>query len=188
MDENKANENEKRAFSLKDELFDWAEITSQVLIVIVLLFIFVIRNTGVVGNSMVPTLHDKDWVLISDMFYTPKAGDIVVIMKYGFEPEPGVVSPIVKRVIATEGQTVDINFETSEVRVDGKLLDEPYINEPTRNRGDVEFPVTVPEGCVFVMGDNRNNSTDSRFSVVGMIDKREVLGKVVFKIPSWRKK
>lgn len=190
MNEDKINESvkEKKPFSLKDELFDWAEITSQVLVVIVLLFIFIIRNTGVDGSSMVPTLHDKDVVLISNMFYTPEPGDIVVLTKYGFEPEPGVVSPIVKRVIATEGQVVDINFETSEIRVDGKLLYEPYISEPTRNRGDVAFPVTVPEGCIFVMGDNRNNSTDSRFSVVGMIDQRMILGKVILKIPSWRKK
>jgi signal peptidase I len=178
---------ERKPFNLKNELYDWAEITSQVLIVIVLLFIFIIRNTGIEGNSMVPTLHNRDIVLISNLFYEPKPGDIVVLTKYGFEPEPGKVEPIVKRIIATEGQVVDINFDTNEVRVDGKLLNEPYINEPTRNRGDVAFPVKVPAGCIFVLGDNRNNSTDSRLSIVGMIDKREILGKVVFKIPSWRK-
>ena len=90
--------------------------------------------------------------------------------------------PIIKRGIATEGQTVDIDFENSIVYVDGVALDEPYINEPTRDREDFFSPVTVPEGYVFVMGDNRNGSTDSRAAIIGFIDERYVVGKVAFRL------
>jgi signal peptidase I len=173
----------KQPLSFKNELFEWAEMATQVLITIVLVFIFLVRNTGVQGGSMKPTLHDGDSVIISNLFYTPEQGDIVVLTKYGFEAVPGKVSPIVKRVIATSGQVVDIDFENNVVSVDGVELDEPYINEPTQRSGDMKFPAKVPEGCIFVMGDNRNHSTDSRWSDVGMVDTRMVLGRVLFKIP-----
>ena len=87
--------------------------------------------------------------------------------------------PIVKRVIAMEGQTVDINFDTGEVFVDGVLQDEPYINEPTYRDNGTQFPLTVPENCIFVMGDNRNHSTDSRDPRIGCVDQRYVLGKAL---------
>ena len=159
------------------ELFDWAQALVTAIIFIVLVFIFVGRIIGVVGSSMVPTLHEGDRVVLQTIFYSPKAGDIVVLTKESFGDEP-----IVKRVIATEGQTVDINFETGEVWVDGELQEESYINEATYRQGDVEFPITVDEGCIFVMGDNRNKSTDSRFSSVGMIDERCVLGRVILRV------
>lgn len=126
---------------------------------------------------MVPTLNDRDKVLMSGLFYTPKPGDIVVLTKKSFSE-----IPLVKRVIATEGMSVDINFDTGEVWVDGVLQDEPYINELTHKHFDVNFPLIVPEGYVFVMGDNRNHSTDSRDSQVGFIDERIVLGKVYLRI------
>ena len=159
------------------ELFDWAQALVTAIIFIVLVFIFVGRIIGVVGSSMVPTLHEGDRVVLQTIFYSPKAGDIVVLTKESFGDEP-----IVKRVIATEGQTVDINFETGEVWVDGELQEESYINEATYRQGDVEFPITVDEGCIFVMGDNRNKSTDSRFSSVGMIDERCVLGRGILRV------
>ena len=104
-----------------------------------------------------------------------KAGDIVVARKEGFSSEP-----IVKRVIATEGQTVDIDFSTGSVYVDGELLEETYIKEPTYDDEGLAFPVTVEEGCIFVMGDNRNASDDSRNPRLGIVDERYVLGKAVF--------
>lgn len=159
------------------ELFDWAQALVTAIIFIVVVFIFVGRIIGVEGTSMVPTLHEGDRVVLQTIFYKPEAGDIVVLTKESFGDEP-----IVKRVIATEGQTVDINFDTGEVWVDGELLDEPYINEATYRQGDIEFPLTIDDGCIFVMGDNRNKSTDSRFSSVGMIDERCVLGRVIFRI------
>lgn len=145
------------------------------LIFVTLLFVFAIRLVGVVGNSMYPTLHDGDKLtLLSNFLYEPEAGDIVVLRAVNFDDEP-----IVKRVIADEGQTVDINFETGEVRVDGILLDEPYINTPTTRYEGMDFPLTVPENCIFVMGDNRDHSTDSRHPNIGCIDKRYVLGKAM---------
>ncbi len=146
---------------------------------VTVLFVFVVRLVGVSGDSMYPTLHDHDYlVLLSNVFYRePQAGDIVVLTVPAFQTEP-----IVKRVIATEGQTVDIDFEAGEVYVDGVLLDEPYIYEQTYRNYELglEYPATVPEGCVFVLGDNRNNSTDSRYAPIGMVDERYILGKVMF--------
>ncbi len=148
---------------------------------VTILFVFAIRLVGVSGSSMYPTLNNRDFlILLSNVFYSePERGDIVVLTVPAFETEP-----IVKRVIATEGQTVDIDFEAGEVYVDGVLQQEPYINEPTHRDYELglEYPAVVPEGCIFVLGDNRNNSTDSRYAPVGMVDKRYVLGKVLFLI------
>ena len=116
-------------------------------------------------------------MLVSNVGYTPEKGDVVVLTKDSFLPVP-----IVKRVIATEGDTVDINFETGEVSVNGVVQDEPYIAEETFTVFDVDFPQTVPENCIFVLGDNRNNSTDSRYSGLGMVDTRYLLGKVLWRI------
>jgi len=168
---------ERRRPDLKAELFDWCESLTGALVVIVLLFAFFVRLTGVSGPSMKETLHAGDYLIVSDLFYTPKVGDIVIITKESFSEDS-----FVKRVIATGGQTVDIDFDSGEVWVDGVLLDEPYINTPTNRNYDVIFPVTVPEGHLFVMGDNRNESTDSRFSLIGMIDERQVVGRVLLRI------
>ena len=158
-------------------LYDWADALVYALIAIVLLFTLLIRMTGVIGDSMKPTLHQNDKLIISNLFYTPKQGDVVVVTKKSFRTEP-----IVKRVIATAGQTIDIHFDTGAVYVDGVLLEESYIAEATVRSGDMTFPLYVPEGYLFVMGDNRNHSTDSRFSEVGLIDERMVLGKVLFRV------
>ena len=103
-------------------------------------------------------------------------GDIIVASKDSFKDG----EPIIKRVIATEGQTVDIDFTAGIVYVDGEALVEPYINTPTTLKEGNEFPLTVSEGCVFVMGDNRNDSWDSRSIQIGQIDCREILGRVLF--------
>ncbi len=159
------------------DLYEWAQALVCSVLAVVLLFTFVIRLIGVDGHSMVPTLQDGDRLLVlnamldSDYQY----GDIVVLRKDTFLEEP-----IVKRVIATEGQTVDIDFVSGAVYVDGELLEEDYINEPTYVEEGTEFPLTVPEGSIFVMGDNRNHSSDSRSSDLGTVDIRYVIGKAVF--------
>lgn len=161
----------------KNMLFDWVDALVNALIFVILLFTLVVRVTGVIGSSMEPTLYQNDKLVITKWFYTPKQGDIVIVSKASFGEDP-----IVKRVIATENQTVDIDFVAGTVTVDGEVLVEPYIKEITRRPGDVSFPVTVPPGCVFVMGDNRNASTDSRTTMVGMVDEREIIGRVIYRI------
>ena len=159
----------------RGDVFDWVQSLVVALLVCVLLFTFVGRIVNVSGTSMLDTLRNNDRIVISDLFYTPKRGDIVVLRKTSFSDEP-----IVKRVIALGGQTVNIDFEKGVVYVDGEALDEPYILEPTRRRIDFEDETLVPEGCVFVMGDNRNGSTDSRDLRIGCVDERLIIGKALF--------
>lgn len=162
-----------KSFSFKSELYSWLQCIVTALLCFVFITVFIVRLTGVDGLSMYPTLDDGERVVVSNLAYAvPKQGDIVIFSCESFN------EPLVKRVIATEGQTVDIDPESGEVTVDGALLGEDYINEETRILYDVEFPVTVPAGRVFVMGDNRNHSTDSRSTRVGMVDTRNILGKV----------
>ena len=146
------------------------------IVLTVLLLCF--RIVVVSGSSMNATLLDGDYLLLlSSTFYGfPKQGDIVVVSKDSFDNG----DPIVKRVIAVEDQTVDIDFENGIVYVDGKALDEPYTLTPTTNREGVTFPLTVEKGCVFVLGDNRESSLDSRSREIGLIDCREIIGKAIF--------
>ena len=148
------------------------------LMAIMLVFLLFFRIIVVSGDSMYSTLLDGDYLLLlGNLFYQePDHGDIVVISKKSFDDG----KPIVKRVIATEGQNVDIDFENAVVYVDGVALDEPYINSPTSFNEGTVFPLTVAEDCIFVLGDNRGVSRDSRDPVIGQIDKREVLGKAIF--------
>lgn len=147
---------------------------------IMLVFVLFFRIVIVDGTSMNRTLLHGDYLLlINNIFYQePQCGDIVVVTKDSFDNG----APIVKRVIAREGQTVDIDFEQGIVYVDGTALDEPYVNTPTNTNGGMRFPLTVSEGCLFVMGDNRNKSRDSRYPEIGLVDEREILGKAVFLI------
>lgn len=167
----------KPPFDIRRELFDWSESFVTALLIIVVLFAFFVRSIGVDGHSMIDTLQDGDYLIVSNLFYDPEPGDIVVLTKKTFMTES-----IVKRIIATGGQTIDMNFATGEVWVDGALLDEPYLREQMWKSGDMTYPLTVPEGCVFVMGDNRNGSTDSRYTYVGMIDERYIVGRVLLRI------
>lgn len=158
-------------------LYDWVQALVCSVLSVVLIFTFLVRLIGVDGHSMVPTLQDQDRLLVvtSILDHTYRSGDVVVLRKASFLQEP-----IVKRIIATAGQTVDIDFDTGSVFVDGKLLNEPYINELTLAKEGTIFPLTVPQGSVFVMGDNRNHSSDSRDSRLGTVDTRYILGKAVF--------
>ena len=169
-------QNKKGNDHVRMELYDWLQCIVSAVLCGILVFIFVGRITGIDGDSMLNTLHDNDIVVMSNLMYTPKYGDIVIIETDVFN------KPLVKRVIATEGQTIDIDFTTGDVMIDGKIIMEDYIRQPTRRQLDFVGPVTVPAGSVFVMGDNRNESDDSRDADIGMIDTRNVLGKVLFLI------
>ena len=144
-------------------------------VITILVFLMCFRIVVVEGDSMYDTLIDGDYLILTSNLLSsePKAGDIVVVSKESFDNG----NPIVKRVIAVEGQTVDIDFEKGIVYVDGVAIDEPYIHTATTNNGGTSFPLTVREGCIFVMGDNRGRSRDSRYPELGQIDTREVLGK-----------
>ncbi len=158
----------------RKEIYDWIQCLLTALVVCVLIFIYFIRVIDVSGTSMLPTLNNGDKMLVSDLFYKPRAGDVVVFRAEDYDPNKALV----KRVIATENQTVNIDFDHGIVYVDGEAIEEDYINSPTTTKLDFIGPQTVPEGCVFVLGDNRDKSTDSRKSEIGMVDERLILGKV----------
>ena len=164
--------------------FEWLQMAVICILAAVICFNCFARLSRVSGHSMDNTLEDGELMLVWSLGYHPKAGDIVVLNKTTAEflGGPGGEA-IVKRVIATGGQTVDIDYETSSVRVDGELLDEPYIKEEMWWPGDIYMMGThfeVPEGEIFVMGDNRNGSTDSRHEFLGTIDEDYVLGKATW--------
>lgn len=174
LENNDANDKKENTFI--SSVYDIVSVFVSALIVIFLVFTFLGRNMMVSGESMLPTLNNNDKVAISSFDRSYDYKDIVIVA------QPNTLHKVlIKRVIATEGQTVDIDSEKGIVYVDSKPLDESYTLEPTYEKGNMKFPVTVPEGCVFVMGDNRNDSTDSRMRSVGFIDERYIMGKVMFR-------
>lgn len=172
--------------SILKETYEWIETFLVALLAVILVFTFLMKFVTVSGDSMRETFHNGDRLLISSLPYTPEGGDVVVVDVTHNLDELGYVSkgaPYIKRVIATGGQTVNIDAVNWRVYVDGVALDEPYVfhlNAENMRRGDIEYPYTVPEGHVFVMGDNRNGSSDSR--MIGAIDERYILGKVFFRL------
>jgi len=175
-EQNEQEEKEGKTERVRMELYDWLQCVVTAIICGVLIFVLVGRTIGVDGRSMLQTLRHNDRVVISNLFYTPANGDIVVFQS----PSEQFAFPLVKRVIAVAGQTVSIDFDTGSVYIDGNQIDEPYISSSTVNKHDFTEPVTVPVGFIFVMGDNRGSSTDSRDNVVGLVDTRYILGKVLF--------
>ena len=173
----KRNKKKEEKLSWQQSVLLYAHDMTYLLLIVMLVFLLIFRIIVVSGGSMRMTLLDGDYLLLlnNTFYHTPKRGDIVVISKESFDNG----KPIVKRVIATEGQTVDIDFENGIVYVDGTALEEDYINAPTTVNGGTSFPLTVARGCIFVLGDNRGISMDSRYPEVGQIDKREVLGKAI---------
>ena len=172
-------EQEKQTAKGRD-LYEWVQSLVGSVLVVVAIFTFVIRMMGVDGHSMLNTLQHGDRLLVvnSMLYHDYKYGDIVILRKNGVFDD----DPIVKRVIAVEGQRVDIDFAEGIVYVDGEALEEDYIREPTYTAEGTEFPLTVPEGSIFVMGDNRNGSSDSRDYRLGTVDTRYVIGKAAFLI------
>ena len=159
-------------------VYDLISIVMSSFIIIAIVFTFAFRLVGVDGESMTNTLQHGDWLItVNKTEY--KYGDIVVVTQDTYFHEP-----LIKRVIATGGQTIDIDYESNKVYVDGVELVEPYVRESfmVKKSDYREFPYTVPEGHLFCMGDNRNGSTDSRSHLVGPVDEREILGKAVLRI------
>lgn len=171
-----------RAEKLLRSVFEWTETIVVAIVLVAVFFTFVVRVITVDGGSMQPTYYDNDRVLVSSLGEPAEQGDVVIVVN-------ALEDPIIKRVIATEGQVVDFDPVQQEVTVDGNAI--PGVRFGIENGITVvqdapdrylSFPQTVPEGCVFVLGDNRQNSTDSRFVEVGMIDRRNILGKVIFNL------
>ena len=157
--------------------YDWVQLLVCCVLTVVLVFTFAVRVVRVDGPSMRETLQNRDLLAVvnSPLCASYDAGDIVIVRREDFLEG----APIVKRVIATEGQTVDIDFAAGTVYVDGEPLEEDYIREPTYTDEGTAFPLTVPEGAVFVMGDNRNDSHDSRAPDLGPVDTRYIIGRAV---------
>jgi len=168
-----------------NEVYDWADSVAMAFVLVILLFTFVLRVVKVDGTSMLPTLRDRDDVIIFNVNYKPQPGDIVVLTLD--KQVPGIGNkPLIKRIMAVGGQTVDFDFTTCTLIIDGKPLDEPYILEPMSPSVFASYqgklPFTVPEGQVFFLGDNRNISHDSSEISVGCVDARHIMGKVIFRI------
>lgn len=163
--------------SFRMDLYFWMQALAVALVALILIFTLAGRVIRVVGDSMLPTLHENDLMLLQSIGYEPQQGDIVVLRKASFMPEP-----VVKRVIATAGQHVTVDYVNHCVLVDGVALEEPYINEIMNDPHSSELTVldvTVPEGSIYVLGDNRNRSSDSRNERLGTVDTRYVLGRVL---------
>lgn len=181
-----------RSHLVLDYILSFIEMSIIIVLVVSMIFSYVIHISVVDGNSMTPTLENGDRLIIRSLGYSPENGDIVVINNKEAHlisddgkvvRTDGINMIIVKRVIAVGGQTVDIDFESGSVFVDGNLLDEKYISEPTtRDEFAFEYPLTVPEGYIFVMGDNRNISKDSRHPDIGLVDEKSIIGQAVFRI------
>lgn len=180
--EHSAGSRQKPPRRIKRAVLEWIEELVIAIVLIAVFFTFAVRIIAVSGSSMVPNFNDSDRVLVSGASFHVAQGDVVVIVNVLDEP-------IIKRVIATEGQTVDFDYDSKSVLVDGHVVDETKFglskgitDLPYSSFDVLEFPQVVPEGCVFVLGDNRGISEDSRYKVVGMIDERNILGKAFFKI------
>lgn len=183
----------KKKTTLLQDLLDIIESAITSVFLVLLLFAFLLRPVTVEGSSMNPTLYNQDKLLMVSLFYTPKAGDVVIIngdhanlftdaSQTTVTESKGMEIRLVKRVIAVSGQELDIDFETGTVKVDGEVRNEPYIADlTTRNDGAFAYPLTIPEGYVFVMGDNRLHSTDSRNSAVGLVSEEQVMGRAVLR-------
>lgn len=173
-------ENKKKAPSAQSSIYEWVEELVFAIVIVVLIFSFIFRVVTVNGSSMLPIYEQDDRLIVSSLSGDPDQGDVVVIL--------GVLNkPIIKRVIATEGQTVDIDTQEGVVYVDGQAVDETKfgiennITKETYTSLELTpLPQEVPDGCVFVLGDNRSVSEDSRYADVGMVDTRKILGKAVF--------
>lgn len=179
MDKKQKNAPKEEKETFAEGLYSWLQALTFALVILLILFTFFGRIIGVDGHSMDSTLADRDMLLLQCVGYEPRQGDVVVLNK----PFADIRNPIVKRVIAVGGQTVDINYGAGTVCVDGIVLDEPYINEPMFPPASPYMQQThweIPEGSVFVMGDNRNASSDSRDDRLGIVDNRYVLGRAVY--------
>ena len=186
MSKNKAFDNnsdasqvQKRVLHLRKSngtsvIYDWAHSLFFALATVLIVLTFFVRLVDVSGSSMENTLQNGDKVILTNFFYKPKTGDIVVI-SHG----ANYAEPIIKRVIATEGQRLEIDFDKQIIKVDGKVLQEDYAIGRTDDNGGV-IPEVIPENKVFVLGDNRSRSLDSRSPQIGLINEEDIIGKAQF--------
>ena len=186
-EKNKGSEEDVSKKGFIANVFEWLDVVVASAVVVVVLFTFVFRMVAIDGDSMNNTLIDGERVIITNMFYEPKRGDIVVISRNteNSSVADSYEEPIIKRIIATEGDIVDIDFDKGIVYVNNEALKEDYIKEPTYRKADVKFPLVVKENCVFVLGDNRNDSKDSRTSDIGdngQVDVKYILGHAVLRV------
>ena len=165
--------NEKR-LSGNRNLLEWVDSVVMAVVFVALVFTFVVRAVRVDGRSMNPTLQDQQLLFISSLPDEPEYGDVVVVDAYTRHGQT-----LSKRVIGKAGDVIDIDFAAGIVYRIGEALSEPYTGEPTYLKFDTQFPITVPQGSVFVMGDNRNNSRDSRLGEIGCVDLHNILGKTL---------
>ncbi len=165
----------KRPIDWKREALEWGRSLLIAFAIVFLIFFVLIRLVNVEGSSMLPSLEEGDRLVISNLFYSPENGDIVVT-----SADNGLSKPLIKRVIAVEGQTVDLD-EDGKIMVNGLVVEEPYLEDAVTDPGDLTFPATVPEGCVFLLGDNRAHSTDSRSNEVGFVEEDDIKGRVLFR-------
>ena len=183
---------EEKRQKLFNDIVEILETMLMSVFVVILLFTYLLRPVTVDGSSMVPTLQDKDKLVMRRLLYEPHQGDVVVVSNYAghiLDSNGNVIDSgsslneiLIKRVIAVAGQTIEVRTDEGLVYIDGEALDEVYVNEPTRmNDGAFAYPITVPEGYVFVMGDNRNHSTDSRNAHVGLVAEEDILGNAFFR-------
>ncbi len=170
MENNKTSENKKQPFS---DLFDWVSSLIVALVAVVVVFTLFFRIVSVDGHSMDDTLSDGERLVLVTTFYHIDRGDVVVIYRKGEEP-------LIKRVVALAGDTVDVNDETGKVILNGKEIDEPFVKGGITVRRDLPENYTVPEGCVFAMGDNRSDSLDSR--ILGPFTTDQILGVVAWRL------
>lgn len=161
--------------SMGREILEWIVTILAAFAIAMLIKSFIFTIALVDGESMMPTLNNGDRLVVWRLGYQPQRGDIIVLQQAGKKP-------YIKRIIAVEGDTVDIDFNLHTVKVNGEILDENYILEPIARSGDMIFPLTVDKDCVFVLGDNRNNSTDSRFSSVGQVMDEDIMGKATIRL------
>lgn len=180
---NKDNNKDKSGYTagtITSMIVEAVSSVSVAFVIFALLLTFLIRPVQVDGHSMNPTLTDRDWLVITTGFYKPAYGDIVIVSREQTDEDP-----LVKRIIGLPGDEIDINLDKGTVYRNGHRIEENYTAEPTYTLYDVEFPVVVPENCVFVMGDNRNHSSDSRVGRIGMVQFERLLGKAEVRILPW---
>lgn len=180
MNTQQSTKKEKKSYYKKavSTVYSFLSTLLMCMAVIFVLFVCFFRLAAVNGDSMYPTLNNGDKIIVSNFLYTPDYGDIITVGRMGKEP-----SSFIKRVIALEGDEIYIDFETNLITVNGEIVMENYsVYGSLSEQGDFSYPLTVPENCVFVLGDNRGNSLDSRFAQVGFVDENEITGKALFRI------
>ncbi len=188
MDEQIFRESPKKEkFDIAKELFDWAQSLVSAIVGIVLVFVFVASVFSVRQYSMRETLQEHDMLLISNLFYTPEKGDVVMFSKYGvadsYDPATGTYKPFVKRVIGVPGDNIRYDNLSGSLYINEELQTEEYIRDQDWLwNGDMPMSFTVPEGEYFLMGDNRNQSRDSRFDDIACVDRRCILGRVLLRL------